>query len=44
MTASQSPADAAAARVASEASSLIGNTPMVRLDRLADGLAAEVVA
>ena len=44
MGASQTPARSVAERVASQASSVVGETPLVRLDRLADGLEAEVVA
>jgi cysteine synthase A len=38
------PSTTRAARLAAEASATIGNTPMVQLGRLADGLGADVVA
>ena len=43
MAASQTPAGSIAARLASQAASVVGNTPIVRLGRLTEGLAGEVV-
>jgi cysteine synthase A len=44
MAAPNTPATAAGGRVAAQASSLVGDTPLVRLERLGAGLGAEVVA
>jgi cysteine synthase A len=44
MSGPRTPAGSVAARLASQASSVVGNTPLVRLGRLTQGLEAEVVA
>ena len=44
MGTSETPTNPTAAGVASEASAVVGETPMVRLERLGEGLGAEVVA
>jgi cysteine synthase len=44
MSAPETPANPVAAPVASQASSVVGGTPLVRLGRLTEGLGAELVA